>query len=188
MKSFILDTGELILVDTGLNFSGASTIKSTLEKNNYMLKDVKYIVLTHSHMDHIGGLKDLSKNGVFEVVSHNEDADAIQNSTGVKVDRRINDGEDIVPGVKVIYIPGHTRGNISLITNKVLIAGDTLRGVKDGISPPPSNFNANNMEDIKNLSRLLAYDFDYIALSHGKDFESGGKVAVEKLIAQISKS
>ncbi len=48
----------VVLVDTGMKGSG-SRILSVLEEKGYTPADLKLIVLTHGHLDHIGGLKEI---------------------------------------------------------------------------------------------------------------------------------
>jgi hydroxyacylglutathione hydrolase len=105
--------------------------------------NVKYILLTHTHYDHIGAMNDLIK--VFpeaKVGVHILEKDALYDplknlSCGFgidfkyegKVDAELNDGDTIDVGkltVKVIHTPGHTVGGVCYLTENTLFSGDTL--------------------------------------------------------------
>jgi len=68
--SAILDTGDnVILIDTGPN---ADVLLNNMETLGYDPKDIDYVVLTHGHYDHTGGLKGLveARKGETIVIAH----------------------------------------------------------------------------------------------------------------------
>ena len=72
------DDGSLTLIDTGMSLGGKKIldyIKTDLSKQP---SDVKTIVLTHSHIDHIRGALAIKKASGAKVLIHEEDADAIR--------------------------------------------------------------------------------------------------------------
>jgi glyoxylase-like metal-dependent hydrolase (beta-lactamase superfamily II) len=107
-----------------------------LKKQNATLK---YVLLTHGHFDHIGGLNNLP-SGV-EVLMHASDMEWINEVNTYlpmigmptmeipKIDRHIVDGEIIKLGnteIKVIHTPGHTQGGVCFYTEGSLFSGDTI--------------------------------------------------------------
>jgi hydroxyacylglutathione hydrolase len=104
---------------------------------------VKQIVVTHAHIDHVGGAMKLrAATGAPILLNQNDyallkmlDAQAVwvgMRSPGkVEIDRSVTNGETVKAGslnASVLHTPGHTEGSICLYfaADKKLIAGDTL--------------------------------------------------------------
>ena len=54
LYSYLIDAPELALVDTGVSASAAA-VPAQLEKLGRRIEDVRWILLTHGHIDHVGG-------------------------------------------------------------------------------------------------------------------------------------
>ena len=130
-------THEALVIDPG---DDISRIVATLEK--HQLK-VKAIIITHAHIDHIGGaakLKKLTEAPVY--MNENDQAlyDAMEMQAGwlgietpeqTEIDSNARDAHSVTLGetaFQFLHTPGHTQGSTSIwipALNK-LIAGDTL--------------------------------------------------------------
>ena len=99
------------------------------------------IILTHGHVDHIGGVSWLKSFTQLPVLIHQDDAEMLTNPrlngsafvgepvTAPKADRLLVEGEQVSIGTltfDVIHTPGHSPGGICLYRPGHLIAGDTL--------------------------------------------------------------
>src|SRR5450432_113407 len=130
-------THEAMVVDPG---DDISQIVALLEK--HALK-VKQIVITHAHIDHVGGAMKLrALTGAPILLNQNDYAllkmlDVQATWVGmavpdeVAIEASITDGESLQTGslkANVLHTPGHTEGSICLYfpAEKLLIAGDTL--------------------------------------------------------------
>jgi len=117
--------------------------------------DIKIIVLTHGHSDHIAALYDIQDKTGAEVAIHVADADFLEGNGSVSSqfgisyrtphppDRLLREGDEIVIGktsFKVIHTPGHTPGSICLLTAGKVFTGDTLfrRGIGTTLMPGSS--------------------------------------------------
>jgi len=102
--------------------------------------DIKSIVLTHGHIDHIGAVKEVKEATGAEVAIHADDAQALQDNsvsamfglsypTPLPADRLLNDGDSIDIGdlhFLVVHTPGHSPGGICLVGEGMVFSGDTL--------------------------------------------------------------
>src|SRR5213592_235654 len=129
-------TREGLVIDPGDNIED---VVSIVRKHNLQIKQ---IVVTHAHIDHVGGAMKLrAATGAPILLNQNDyallkmlDAQAawigMASPGKVEIDRSITTGELVSAGslsADIIHTPGHTEGSISLYfpLEKKLIAGDT---------------------------------------------------------------
>jgi hydroxyacylglutathione hydrolase len=130
-------THEAMVVDPG------DDIEDILAIIREQKLDVKQIVITHAHIDHVGGAMKLrAATGAPILLNQNDNAllkmlDVQAAWLGmaapgaVAIEGSIGDGESLRTGgltANVIHTPGHTEGSVCLYfpAEKLLIAGDTL--------------------------------------------------------------
>ena len=129
-------TGETAVIDAG------ACTNELLDKLKG--KNVRYILLTHGHYDHILGVPALKAHTGAEVLIHKADADCFWDTekslasfdhsfsqTPMKADRLLSDGEEIHLGetvLSVLHTPGHTKGGVCYIDyqDRLIFSGDTL--------------------------------------------------------------
>lgn len=91
--------------------------------------DVKYILMTHNHMDHTGAMSELKSALGVPIAAHEADAGHMP----VKPDMLLKNGDTLSMGdleIRMIHTPGHTPGGLCFYTGDYLLAGDTI--FKDG--------------------------------------------------------
>jgi len=130
-------TREALVVDPG---DEIGRILQVLKRHGLTLKG---IVITHAHIDHIGGAQKLKKATGAPVYMNPNDAElqkmmevqagwlGIETPDAVEIDSPAMDGGKLVVGATefhVLHTPGHTQGSISLWipSEGKLVAGDTL--------------------------------------------------------------
>jgi hydroxyacylglutathione hydrolase len=133
---------DISIVDAGLMGKGAYKIQA-IQKLGIKLSDIKRIIMTHTHLDHIGCLKEIrAQIPHAELWIHEEEANPIEkgDERGVygmemfrsmcqsqyglksgdfkfKVDRKLKEGDKLDMGGlswEVLHIPGHSAGSIAL--------------------------------------------------------------------------
>lgn len=142
-------TREGMVIDPGGNAGGISDliISSGL--------DIKTVVLTHGHSDHIAALHDIQQQTGAVVAIHREDADFLEGrgdysmmfgisyKTPSPPGRLLDEGDIITVGdfhFKVLHTPGHTPGCICLLERDKVFTGDTLfyKGIGTTMMPGSS--------------------------------------------------
>ena len=151
----IIDPDGLTLIDTGLPDSDKK-ILNYIAGMGRSPADLKRIVITHSDLDHIGGLYSLKKITGARTYASNIEAKAIANGKPsrpiksgltmrrvlmsivslwmkprpMQVDEILKDGQvlPVLGGLRVVETSGHTPGHISLFSPKlsVLFPGDSM--------------------------------------------------------------
>jgi glyoxylase-like metal-dependent hydrolase (beta-lactamase superfamily II) len=99
----------------------------------------RYILLTHSHMDHIGALSELRSKLRIPLATHVADARVLSPPPEIQ----LNDGDTVSFGkikLEVLHTPGHTPGSLCFKTGKYLLSGDTIFPGGPGKTSSPANF------------------------------------------------
>jgi glyoxylase-like metal-dependent hydrolase (beta-lactamase superfamily II) len=131
-------TGEAVVIDPG---DDIEQVQQILAKHHLR---VKYIVATHAHIDHVGGIEKLKQATGAAVLMHQRDLPLYQNlalqaewlgvpAPGVAdVDQFLKEGDSLRCGtlrLEVLHTPGHSPGSVSLHLpgeNQRILSGDTL--------------------------------------------------------------
>ena len=88
--------------------------------------NLKYILNTHHHFDHVGGNEELKKKYSAIVVGYKHDSERIPEIDILLEDNEIWERDNFI--AKIIHVPGHTKGHIcfNFYKEKLLFTGDTL--------------------------------------------------------------
>ncbi len=173
------ETKEVMVVDPGAEAYKVIEMVKILEGK------LKYIVLTHCHADHIGGVNEIKQELGGKILIHRDDAEGIKNpeisltnvigkepNLVVEADSRLDDGDVIHIGkleFRIIHTPGHTKGGICLYNEqeKLLLSGDTLFRGTWGRTDLPTSSPEDIMHSIMNKLLILPED-TIIYPGHGK--------------------
>ena len=163
-------TGYGAVVDPG-GKSAADKILSMAAANNI---EIKYILLTHAHFDHMLSLEELREKTGAPLALHKYDAETITDpnltfmaqyggvSEGSKpAEITLEDGDIITLGeteIEVIHTPGHTVGSVCYKSGDAVITGDTLFRGNIGRC---DLYGGDEMAMDESLKRLLSLDGDY---------------------------
>ena len=143
-------------------------LKNIIEKNDIQ---IQYIVLTHGHGDHIGGVQEHLKDfpDAKVVCSRAEEKMLLDpelneahhfgpEKVSFNPDILVDDGDTLTVGnmtMKFIMTPGHTEGGMCILVDDVLFSGDTLFCRSIGRTDLAGGDFKTLMESIKNKLFLL---------------------------------
>ena len=124
-NSWALTSGQgIILIDTLFTYNSDEEIVGGLKKLGLDPATVKYVIISHSHADHVGGAKLMQDRFHSRIVMGGPDWDSIEKSAHgypegkPKRDIVADDGQKITLGdatVTIVTTPGHTPGTLSMI-------------------------------------------------------------------------
>jgi len=177
---YLIDLGELILVDAGAGWSVDKIVKNIkgLELDG---KSLTKILLTHCHIDHIGGAPEIKRRYGSKIYIHELDATPLENGDPIltaanwyqtsfpptPVDVKFNLPEETltIGGQKLIclHTPGHTPGSICIYLDKNgkrILFGQDLHG------PILPEFGSNLDDWDRSTQKLLALDADVLCEGH----------------------
>lgn len=183
---FILfdENKDAFVVDPG---GSSENIIEAIEKNGL---NIKYILLTHGHFDHVGAVAALVKKYKAPVYLSKEDRAFLESPKEVRassfgmqieaadVDVFVKEGDEIPFSegtIKVIETPGHTLGSVCYLFENYLFAGDTLFNGSIGRTDFPESDHSLMIESLKKLKKLD--DEIYVLSGHGPE----SQISYEKM-------
>jgi glyoxylase-like metal-dependent hydrolase (beta-lactamase superfamily II) len=147
---------EAVVVDPSFN---SDTITQLLKDQGF---NAKYVIDTHSHMDHVAGNEIIKKSFGAKIVAHK--------LARITKDVAVDDGDVIRVGgvsIRVIFTPGHTPDGICLFVDNKVLTGDTLFVGECGRTDLPGG----SVRDMYNslLNKLMKLD-DSVEVYPGHDY------------------
>ena len=154
--------------------TGSSALVDCTDASQKMLDfigdaDLKYILLTHGHFDHIGGVAEIKQKYGAKVTISEEDSGMLTsgkaslaafcgiNQQNSSADVIVGEGSEIILGktkISVISTPGHTKGGVCYIADDCIFTGDTLFFCSCGRTDFPGGSAKEIMQSLKRLSKL----------------------------------
>ncbi|MBS1238595.1 MAG: zn-dependent hydrolase including glyoxylase, partial [Deltaproteobacteria bacterium] len=187
---YLMDLGELVLIDTGAGISVDAIIQNIKELGLDPGK-LSTVILTHCHIDHTGGAHEFRKRFGARIIIHDLDAAAVETGdkmlTGASwygidfaplpVDVKLLKDEELLyfgaQKVVCLHTPGHTPGSISLYLDK---EGKRILFGQDIHGPFLAEFGANMSHWQKSMETLLALNADILCEGHFGVYKPANKV------------
>jgi len=177
---YLLNLGELILIDTGAGWS-VENIIGNIKKLGLDPKNLSKIILTHCHIDHIGGVPEIKKRFGSKLYIHKLDAPPLETGDSIltaaswyqttfpptPVDVKFNLTEEVLTigeqKIICLHTPGHTPGSICVYLDKDgkrILFGQDLHG------PLLSEFGSNLGDYGRSTKKLLDLEADILCEGH----------------------
>lgn len=172
---------DLWLIDCGTP-QGFEEICANIRKTGHRCENIKGILGTHGHYDHVGAAAMFKERFGTRLWLHEGDARQVEEGDGIKttaallygavyppceVDHYLRDGDIFDFGeihLSVMHTPGHTAGSVCFVMQtaglSVLIAGDTIWG---GYS---KKIGSDEILWEKSLKRITGMHFDHFTFGH----------------------
>lgn len=172
------DTHEAMVIDPG------AEVNKIIEMLDILGAKLKYILLTHCHVDHIGNVAELKRQKGGKILVSRADSEGLYKEElnlayyvevempELEADSRLDDEDKIHIGnleFKVILTPGHTKGGICLYNKEhsMMFTGDTIFAGTWGRTDLPTGSLEEIMDSIEN--KILTYPEDTIIYpGHGR--------------------
>lgn len=183
-----------ILIDTGSK-SKIRKLKQVLESKGCKPGNLNLIILTHGDFDHSGNCAFLREKYATKITMHKDDVGMVEErdmfwnrETGnilirklintffkisrFKPDFCIDEDSDLSKyglDTKIIYLPGHSKGSIGIVTSdKNLFCGDLFINQKE---PKPNTLIDNLKEFNESINKVKVLEINTVYPGHGKPFQ-----------------
>lgn len=175
--AYLVSGDSQVLIDCGAQPSSGSKILENIKGEKIDPGEISHLVLTHGHVDHIGGATTVLDATKCQLVCHEQDAQAIETGDPSRtasdwygidlpelhVDKVLKGDSGTLAGLKWVHTPGHTPGSIVLIFESP--DGRVLFG-QDIHGPFSPSFHSNKDQWAKSMETLLAWNADILCEGH----------------------
>lgn len=206
-QGYLLDQPDgLAVIDPGYT-GGQRAVLRFLAQLGYQPTDLRWVILTHHHVDHGGCALELCRLTGANLAIHADDAVYLRNGrpreliTGWgffewiplrlarfvvtcagRVGRLLRDEESIA-GLTVIHAPGHTPGSVCLWSQQesALFLGDVLNNER-GLGRPPWTVNHDHRKAQAAAQVLLGLSYERAYFGHGPALMQSASEAISRYI------
>lgn len=168
-NTYIIGRDELALIDPGPAIDvHLSALLGAVGKR------LRWILCTHTHLDHSPGAKALQAATGAQVLGFTPVPDDGRQDTAFAPDRALRDGDVVDCGafaLRAVHTPGHASNHLCYLVESegILFTGDhVMQGSTVVISPPDGDMQAY----LQSLERLLTLDLAAFAPGHGRIIEA----------------
>ena len=177
---YLLDLGELVLIDSGLGM-GFDRMTRNIELLGFDPADISTVVVTHCHVDHVGGARLFQQRFGSRIVMHTKDAAIVKKGDQLltaafcfniyfkplHVDVELRGKEESLTfgeqRLVCVHTPGHTPGSLSAYLDtdslRILFVQDIGAAVLKEFSCDPDAW-------VKSVYTLLALEGDILCDGH----------------------
>ncbi len=204
----------LTLIDTSLA-NALPTIQKELASKGFPLDQIKRILVTHAHYDHIGSLAALYKATGALIYAGHLDASYVRTGRdlvrakpadvpgihrlmammrsadveGTPVHRELSDGEslnEVLPGLQAIWLPGHTPGQMGYYwPAKRVMFCGDAVLIADRLRMPLPAFTPDMPTAKRSIRKLANMEIEILCPGHGRPRVGGASAALRQFAAKL---
>ncbi len=213
---FIVGEDGLTLVDSGLA-KKKDTILGAVAGAGRQPQDLKHILITHHHIDHIGSLAALKEATGAKCYVHPADSPIVRGdepqpgpnpgsllgklagpllsrmsppAPPADVDVEVADGEELplAGGIKAVHTPGHTPGHLSfLLPSKNVLFVGDAAANMLRLGLPIGMFTADREQAKESIGKLAALEFDVACFGHGRVLKGEANLRFRRLAEKLAR-
>lgn len=197
VNAFLIESDELVLVDTGV-MGSTDKILGVVRAIGRESSDLRHILVTHCHPDHAGSLAELKRR--TGAVAYMHPVDAAITRTGklpppdlkpapgmeamfheliafegaeydaAEIDHEVHDGQElpIAGGIRAIHVPGHSAGQLTFLWGE---HGGVLFAADAASNMMGLGYSLGYRDfegGKRDLMKLAALDFEVACFAHGE--------------------
>jgi len=211
----IEDADGLTLVDAGLERVAVKIIQQ-IEAGGYRADEVRRILVTHAHPDHVGGLLALKEWTGAQVITSAPERPIVEGRVpiplpppeslpllarltrpeettlkGTPVDREVADGEvldEVMGGLQVVATPGHTPGHLAYWQPErgILFCGDAIMRL-GWLRLPMTGATINMDEARRSVQRLADLEPKLVCFGHGLPLKENAAQLLRRFARRVSR-
>jgi glyoxylase-like metal-dependent hydrolase (beta-lactamase superfamily II) len=185
---YLIDFGDLVIIDSGVGLS-SQLIEDNITALGFNPTNIKAVIATHSHFDHIGSLNFFREKYQARIIAHELDAESIEKGTNTAaevynvkyvpcpVDLKIKGEKETLQfgtnELNIIHTPGHTAGSIAVyadIDGKRVLFGQDIHG------PYLPEWGADKVKAKESLQKLMDLKADILCEGHFGIFQPAAEV------------
>lgn len=208
------DADGLTIIDASVSGT-AGAILSQIKKMGHAPRDVKRILITHAHPDHVGALPDLKAQTGAQVLAGALEQAVIEGKQAVPradpaklkgwfkftppntvfkpvtVDHALQDGDtiDALGGLQAVFTPGHAPGHMAFWQPhlRLLFCGDVLfNAPKLGL--PPDFLTVDRAQNIRSVGTLAKRAPTVVCFGHGEPLTQNAAATLQNFAQSVGAS
>jgi glyoxylase-like metal-dependent hydrolase (beta-lactamase superfamily II) len=208
-----IDSDGMTLIDTSIARSGPKILQQIAALGR-PLSDLKRILITHAHPDHIGGLPAVQRATGAQVLASAIERPVVEgrkpiprvppeNRTGLgrfismpevtmpgtPVDRELSDGEvlpEVLGGMQVVSTPGHAPGHLAFWhpALRIVFCGDVIFRLPN-LGLPFSIVTYDMQENKRSIRRIVQLEPSIVCFGHGKPLRQDTTPALRRFAHKV---